>query len=67
VCIPLLEEMPELEGRIITGDAMLTSRGIARYILDRGAHYLFDIGKTGSMSVKPSGSTLNGCSSQHRD
>lgn len=43
MCIPLLEKIPQLEGRVITGDAMLASRDIARYILGRGGHYLFDI------------------------
>ena len=43
MCIPLLEKIPQLEGKVITGDAMLTSRDIASYILGRSGHYLFDI------------------------
>ncbi len=37
VCIPLLAERPALTSRVMTGDAMLTSRGLARYLLGRAA------------------------------
>jgi predicted transposase YbfD/YdcC len=32
-----------LEGRVVTADALLTQRGLARAILDRGGHYLLAV------------------------
>lgn len=39
--VPLLETLPDIAGRTITVDAMLTQRALATHLLDRGAHYLF--------------------------
>ena len=41
--IPLLETLPDIEGRTITADALLTQRALATYLLDRGADYLFTV------------------------
>ena len=41
--LPLLETLPDIEGRTITADALLTQRALATYLLDRGAHYLFTV------------------------
>ena len=41
--IPLLETLPSIAGRTVTADAMLTQRTLARYLLDRGADYLFTV------------------------
>ena len=41
--IPLLETLPDIAGRTVTADAMLTQRTLARYLLDRGADYLFTV------------------------
>ena len=38
--IPLLETLPDIEGRTITADALLTQRALATYLVDRGAHCL---------------------------
>ena len=39
--LPLLSTLPDIAGRTITVDAMLTQRALATHLLDRGAHYLF--------------------------
>ena len=41
--IPLLEMLPDIEGRTITVDALLTQRTLATYLLGRGADYLFTV------------------------
>ena len=41
--IPLLETLPDIAGRTITADALLTQRAPARYLLGRGADYLFTV------------------------
>ena len=41
--IPLLETVPDIAGRTVTVDAMLTQRALASYLLDRGADYLFTV------------------------
>ncbi len=38
--IPLLEGLP-ITGKTITADALLTQRKLARYLVERGAHYVF--------------------------
>ena len=35
--IPLLETLPDIAGRTVTADALLTQRALARYLLGRGA------------------------------
>lgn len=42
VAIPLLDAI-DIEGRVITGDALLTQRAIADYIVGRGGHYHFTV------------------------
>lgn len=43
MAIPLLEAIP-IEGKLITGDALLTQRGLADYlVLKRHAHYHFTV------------------------
>lgn len=42
MAIPLLAGCA-IAGRDITGDAMLTQRSLARYIISRGAHYHFTV------------------------
>ena len=39
--IPLLETLPDIAGRTVTVDALLTQRKLAVHLLKRGAHYLF--------------------------
>ena len=39
--VPLLQTLPDIAGRTITVDALLTQRALATHLLDRGAHYLF--------------------------
>ena len=39
--IPLLDTVPDIAGRTVTADALLTQRALASYLLDRGAAYLF--------------------------
>ena len=41
--VPLLQTVPDLEGRTITVDALLTQRALASYLLGRGADYLFTV------------------------
>ena len=41
--IPLLETVPDIAGRTVTADALLTQRALASYLLDRGAAYLFTV------------------------
>ena len=41
--IPLLETVPDIAGRTVTADALLTQRALASYLLDRGADYLFTV------------------------
>ena len=41
--IPLLETAPDIAGRTITADALLTQRALASYLLNRGADYLFTV------------------------
>ena len=41
--IPLLETLPDIEGRTLTADALLTQRALAEYLLGRGAEYLFTV------------------------
>jgi predicted transposase YbfD/YdcC len=42
MAVPLLETC-ELAGKDITGDALLTQRAIARYVVAQGAHYHFTV------------------------
>jgi len=40
--IPVMDALPDIAGKTITADALLTQRKLARYIVeDRAAHYLF--------------------------
>ena len=40
--IPVMESLEDIEGKTITGDALLTQRKLADYIVeDRSAHYVF--------------------------
>ena len=39
--LPLLETLPDIAGRTLTVDALLTQRALATHLLGRGAHYLF--------------------------
>jgi len=40
--IPTLNRLPDIADKTITGDALLTQRKLARYIVeDRLAHYVF--------------------------
>ena len=41
--VPLLETLPDIAGLTVTADALLTQRALARYLLGRGAHYLFTV------------------------
>ncbi len=41
--IPLLETLPDIADRTVTADALLTQRALARYLLGRGADYLFTV------------------------
>ena len=41
--LPLLETLPDIAGLTVTADALLTQRALARYLLGRGAHYLFTV------------------------
>ena len=41
--IPLLETLPDIAGRTVTADALLTQRALASYLLGRGADYLFTV------------------------
>ena len=41
--IPLLETLPDISGRTVTADALLTQRALASYPLGRGADYLFTV------------------------
>ena len=41
--IPLIDMLPDIRGRIVTADAMLTQRKLAAYLLDRGAEYAFTV------------------------
>ncbi len=41
--LPLLETLPDIAGRTVTADALLTQRTLASYLLGRGAHYLFAV------------------------
>ncbi len=41
MCVPLLESIPDLKGKVITADAMLTQRKIAQQVLDQSADYMF--------------------------
>ena len=37
----LMDLIPDIRGKTVTADALLTQRKFARYLLDRGAHYMF--------------------------
>jgi len=37
----LMDLIPDIAGRTVTTDALLTQRKFARYLLDRGAHFMF--------------------------
>jgi predicted transposase YbfD/YdcC len=39
---PLLDRI-DILGRTITADALLTQRELARYLVERGAHYHFTV------------------------
>lgn len=39
----MLETLPDIAGRTITADALLTQRALATYLLARGAQYLFTV------------------------
>ena len=41
--IPLLETLPDIANRTVTADALLTQRALAKYLLGRGADYLFTV------------------------
>ena len=41
--IPRLDTVPDIAGRTVTADALLTQRALASYLLDRGAAYLFTV------------------------
>ena len=41
--LPLLETVPDIAGHTVTADALLTQRALARYLRERGAHYLFTV------------------------
>ena len=41
--LPLLSTLPDIAGRTITVDALLTQRALATHLLDRGAHWLTTI------------------------
>ena len=41
--LPLLETVPDIAGRTVTADALLTQRALASYLLGRGADYLFTV------------------------
>ena len=41
--IPLIDMLPDIRGRIVTADAMLTQRKLAAYLLDRGSDYAFTV------------------------
>ena len=41
--IPLLETLPDIAGLTITADALLTQRALAKYLLARGADYVFTV------------------------
>ena len=41
--IPLLKTLTDITGLTITADALLTQRGLANYLLGRGADYLFTV------------------------
>jgi predicted transposase YbfD/YdcC len=41
---PLLDTIPDIQGKTITADALLTQRSLARYLVEeRKAHYLFTV------------------------
>ena len=40
---PLFETLPDIAGRTITADALLSQRARARYLLGRGADYLYPV------------------------
>jgi predicted transposase YbfD/YdcC len=42
MAIPLLEAV-DLAGRVVTADALHTQRALAKYLLERGAHYHFTV------------------------
>jgi hypothetical protein len=42
MAIPLLKTCV-IEGKDITGDALLTQRAIANYVIEQGAHYHFTV------------------------
>ena len=37
----LVDLIPNIAGKTVTTDALLTQRKFARYLLDRGAHFMF--------------------------
>lgn len=41
--IPLLDMLPDISGRTVTADALLTQRKLAEYLLGRGADYAFTV------------------------
>ena len=41
--IPLLETVPDIAGRTVTADALLTQRALASYLLGRSADYMFTV------------------------
>ena len=49
--IPLLETAPDIAGRTITADALLTQRALASYLLNRGADYLFTVNAFSSFAL----------------
>lgn len=40
---PLLDQIPDLSGVVVTADALHTQRGHAQYLHGRGAHYVFTV------------------------
>ena len=56
--IPLLDTVPDIAGRTVTADALLTQRALARYLLGRSADYLFTVK---SLPPRRRGATSRAC------
>ncbi len=41
VAVPLVDSLPDITGRVLTADAMLAQRRLARRIVERGGHCMF--------------------------
>ena len=64
--IPLLETLPDVAGRTITADALLTQRRLADYLLGRGADYLFTV-KGNQPKLHDPTDQVHGVVGRHRD